>query len=130
MTRIAAALLFLPNDLLVMYRHSETAEYSPGRIDFFGGPIKEEETPLQGLKRWLQTETTLEVKNLKFELVKEIDLKPNIAHPDEGHMHVFKVKIPDLNFKVSVGSAEVHTAHALWSRIDLTPSLRIILERL
>lgn len=130
MTRMAAALLFLPNGLLVMHRHSQTTEYSPGRIDFFGGQLKDDETPLQGIKRWLQVETTLDIKELKFDLIKEIDLKPNIAHPDEGHLHVFKVDIPTANFGVTEGIVEVHTAQTLWSRIDLTPGLRIILERL
>lgn len=128
MTKLAIALLQLPNGEFMFQRRTDDAPTSPGLLGCFGGHIEPQETPQEAVVRELGEETDLELEDKDFKLLLESDV-PGRGEEIETHSYVFLAHVATAEFKVFEGKwSEAHSLDQLLSRGDVAHTTRYLLE--
>jgi 8-oxo-dGTP pyrophosphatase MutT (NUDIX family) len=122
-------LFILPDNRVVMQRRTQDAPYAPGKLGVFGGGIEGSETPLEGLLREIEEETSLNIAKLRLEFLTEITMPAGEDFPQDRHFYLHKAKIDNMDFEVYEGDgAEAFFIKELPDREDLAGSIEFLLE--
>jgi 8-oxo-dGTP pyrophosphatase MutT (NUDIX family) len=130
-TRIALAVLTLPDGRLVFQRRDGGAPVSPHLLGLFGGHLEPGEAPEAAMARELEEETSLRAAEcaLRRSTVLELPAASG-GHPaDRIEVTVFTGSAPHAEFAVFEGAgAEVYAREVALGRDDLAPTARAVLH--
>ncbi len=127
---VAGAILYRSNGDILLQERSADAPRFANKISLFGGGLKPDETPLQGLTRELREE-------LDYDLNSSIDCVPFetisyvIPENDEsGLYHVFLVKIDEMQtLKLNEGKRMFWISPTTIDNLDFDPVNKIIIKQ-
>jgi len=126
--KVAFAILKFNDRYIFQHRDDRPDIASPGLYAGFGGAIEGDESPLEGARRELSEETTIEqVENLNFKKLGVIRL-PGLRG---GVRYAYLVKVENDDFKVIEGQGRVSFSKEDLETVDLkkfTPTTRFAIE--
>ena len=128
MKKVAIASLRLVDNKFVFQRRTKDAPINAGLLGHFGGHVELEESCDDAIRRELREETSLPIDELNIN-----ELSSFIVER-EGKMveyHPYDIVIDNAEFEVYEGAgAEVHDLKEALERVDLTSSVRYLLEKI
>lgn len=131
--KVTGILPILPDGRVVLQRRDYQADVSKGLLALFDGHILDKEDPLEGAKRELAEETSLDIGQVALRHIATFTQLPsqfeNTQKP--ARLDLFFAGVPSDEFSVFEGiGKEVMTVKEALKREDLTISLRNALNEL
>lgn len=121
----------LPDNRIVLQRRTQDAPYGAGKLGIFGGWLEENETPLEGLKREIVEETSLDLSLLDIKFLTDLSMPASSDFPQNRHFYLYSTKITDMRFEVYEGDgAEAFSLEEIHQRQDLTGSAEFVFAKL
>lgn len=80
MKTVAKALIYAPNDHILMLRRSNTHPHFPLQLDFPGGEVEAGEAPADAVQREIYEETGLTVESATLKPIFEKRVNPQTTH--------------------------------------------------
>lgn len=122
MKKAAGTLLLTEDGSVVLQRRTSDAPTSPNMLSLFGGGMEGDETPIEGARRELSEEISLDTSKLEMSPLAEF------GHKHE-YFYIFSMVIPTTKFDVYEGTgAELYDPEQALERDDLFYAARRSIE--
>lgn len=121
----AAVIFTLPDGRIVLQRRTLDAPYAAGLLGLFGGAVEPGETDDEAIRREIGEETSFDPDALDLVESGEFAVRHGVDQRGTRRYHVWRCRIPDLEFDVFEGDgAEAYPLAELGARPDVAPAAR------